>query len=100
DKTSSKRRKFFTIKKVAVFAGSVFLLLLIGYTTLLYGGKMFVDEKKLFVSSPTTIETEDGEVIWYLYDEYRLPVELEEIPEHVQIEFQQMEIKQFYDNSG
>src|SRR5690625_4580120 len=39
DKTSSKRRKFFTIKKLAVFAGSVFLLLLIGYTTLLYGGK-------------------------------------------------------------
>lgn len=100
DKTSSKRRKFFTIKKLAVFAGSVFLLLLIGYTTLLYGGKMFVDEKKLFVSSPTTIETEDGEVIWYLYDEYRLPVELEEIPEHVQNAFLAIEDKRFYEHSG
>src|SRR5699024_2908405 len=42
---SPTKKRFFTIRKISVILGSFILLLLIGYTTLLYGGKMFVDEK-------------------------------------------------------
>lgn len=95
-----EKKNFFTWKKTAVIVGSMFLLLLIGYTTLIYGGKLFVDEKKLFIAPPTTIETEEGEVIWYVYDEFREPVDLDQIPKHVQEAFISIEDKRFYSHSG
>jgi len=61
---------------------------------------LFVDEEKLAISPPTTIETEDGEIIWYLYDEYRLPVDIEQIPDHVINAFIAIEDKRFYEHSG
>lgn len=95
-----KNKKFFTWKKTLILIGSLFLLLLIGYTTLIYGGKLFVDEKKLFIAPPTTIETSEGEVIWYVYDEFRDPVDIEQIPEHVLQAFVSIEDKRFYSHSG
>ena len=89
-----------TFKHIVISFGAAFILALIAYTTILYGGKMFVDEERLAISPPTTIETEDGEIIWYLYDEYRLPVKLEQIPDHVLHAFIAIEDKRFYEHSG
>lgn len=86
--------------RVLLLIGSAFVLALIAYTTILYGGKLIVDEDKLLVSPPTTIETTDGEIIWYLYDEFRLPVSLEHIPKHVQDAFIAIEDRRFYSHTG
>lgn len=83
-----------------LIVGTAFVLALIAYTTILYGGKLFVDEDKLLISPPTTIETTDGEIIWFIYDEYRLPVELKQIPEHVQNAFIAIEDRRFYTHTG
>lgn len=90
----------FKLRHVIVSIGTVFVLALIAYTTLLYGGKLFVDEDKLLITPPTTIETEEGEILWYLYDEYRLPVDLEEMPDHVKDAFVAVEDKRFYSHGG
>lgn len=107
-KTGQKRRKAtdenkgfrLSVKHFILSLGVVIVLALIAYTTILYGGKLIADEDKLAISPPTTIETEDGEIIWYLYDEYRLPVDLEEIPDHVKDAFVAIEDKRFYSHSG
>ncbi len=98
---STEKKSFtFSIKYMILSLGSVFVLALIAYTIILYGGKLIVDPDKLIISPPTTIETEDGEIVWYLYDQYRLPVDLEEVPEHVQDAFIAIEDKRFYTHSG
>ena len=96
-----KKRTFeLSLKHYLISLGAVFVLALIAYTSILYGGKLFVDEEKLAISPPSTIETEDGEIIWYLYDQYRLPVKLEDIPDHVIDAFIAIEDKRFYEHSG
>src|SRR5690625_3587161 len=99
EKNANKRFRF-TLKHTIISLGIVFVLALIAYTTILYGGKLIVDEDVLVISPPTTIETEDGEIIWYLYDQYRLPVDLDQIPDHVQDAFIAIEDKRFYSHSG
>src|SRR5699024_1367405 len=89
-----------TVKYIVLSLGIAIVLALIAYTTILYGGKLIADEDKLMISPPTTIETEEGEIIWYLYDQYRLPVDLEQVPEHVQDSFLAIEDKRFYEHSG
>lgn len=99
--TGKGKKKFIPrFKTFMISIGSVFILALIAYTIILYGGKLFIDEDKLAVSPPTTIETEDGTIISYEYDQYRLPLDLEEIPEDVQDAFVMTEDKRFYSHSG
>lgn len=86
--------------RALLIVGIAFVIALTGYTTILYGGKLLVDDDKLIISPPTTIETTDGEIIWYLYDEFRLPVSLENIPEHVQDAFIAIEDRRFYSHTG
>lgn len=86
--------------RLILIAGSGFILALIGYTTILFGGRLIVDDEKLIISPPTTIETAEGEIIWYLYDEFRLPVKLDDIPEHVQDAFIAIEDRRFYSHTG
>lgn len=87
------------VRIVAIF-GAAFILALVAYTTILFGGRLIVDKDKLIISPPTTIETTDGDVIWYLYDEFRLPVKLEDIPDHVQEAFIAIEDRRFYQHTG
>ncbi len=87
------------VRIVAIF-GVAFVLALVAYTTILFGGRLIVDEDKLVISPPTTIETTDGDVLWYLYDEFRLPVKLDDIPEHVQEAFIAIEDRRFYHHTG
>lgn len=97
---SEKAPFTFKLRHAIVSIGTVFVLALIAYTTILYGGKLFVDQDKLLITPPTTIETEEGEILWYLYDEYRLPVDLEDIPDHVKDAFVTVEDKRFYSHGG
>src|SRR5690625_1062704 len=83
-KTKQSKRSFpWSLKTIILSFGIVFVLALIAYTTILYGGRLIADPNKLHITPPTTIETEEREIIWYIYDEYRLPVKLEEVPDHV-----------------
>src|SRR5699024_5817742 len=95
---SSKKR--IALKRLVISLGTVFVLSLIAYTTILYGGKLFVDENKLPVSGPTSIQNENGETVWQVYEQYRKPVNLEEIPEDMQNAFVATEDKRFYTHSG
>src|SRR5690625_139649 len=99
-RAKTTKKSFSSIKKVMVSIGIVFVLALIAYTTILYGGKLLVNEEQLTITPPTTIETEDGEIVWYLYEQFRLPVSLEQIPEHVQEAFIAIEDRRFYSHSG
>src|SRR5699024_5891134 len=85
---------------LALLIGIIFVLALIAYTIILYGGKVIVDEEKLAISPPTTIETEDGNIIDFIYEKYRIPVELEDIPDQVEDAFVLTEDKRFYSHSG
>lgn len=101
-KAKKAEKKPFTLKlrHFIISVGVVFVLALIAYTTILYGGKLFVDQSKLIITPPTTVETEDGEILWYLYDEYRLPVDLEQMPDHMKEAFIAVEDKRFYSHGG
>ena len=90
----------FKIKSLVIAIGITFLLALTTYTAILYGGKLIVDEEDLILSNPTTIETTDGEVVWELYEEYRKPISLEEMPEDLKNAFIAIEDKRFYEHTG
>src|SRR5699024_8368657 len=70
------------------------------YSTIIYGGKLVVNQDKVFITPPTTIETEGGEILWYLYDVYRLQVDLEDISYHVKESSVTVEDKRFYSHVG
>src|SRR5690625_1229184 len=88
------------IKTGAIAVGLTFLLALIAYTVILYGGKLIVDEEELILSSPTTIEAADGEVIWEIFDEYRLRIRLDDMPEDVKTSFVAIEDNRFYEHNS
>src|SRR5699024_12731861 len=69
---SEKAPFTFKLRHAIVSIGTVFVLALIAYTTILYGGKLFVDQDKLLITPPTTIETEEGEILWYRSEERRV----------------------------
>ncbi|TFJ93541.1 transglycosylase domain-containing protein [Lentibacillus salicampi] len=85
-----------------LFLSFVFILMLglIGYAVILFGGGLIVDEEDMVLDATTTIETNDGTVIGKLYDENRIPITLERIPEHVQEAFIAVEDRRFYDHAG
>src|SRR5699024_1964702 len=97
---SEKAPFTFKLRHAIVSIGTVFVLALIAYTTILYGGKLFVDQDKLLITPPTTIETEEGEILWYLYDEFRFTFDLEYISDYVKDAIVTMEDKNFYSHSG
>lgn len=97
---NNEKENIMTLKRAIISIFAVFVLALIAYTTILYGGSVIADDDKLLITPPTTIETTDGEIIWYLYDEFRLPVKLEQIPQHVQDAFIAIEDKRFYSHTG
>ncbi|TRM11853.1 PBP1A family penicillin-binding protein [Lentibacillus cibarius] len=80
----------------------VFLVLLgiIGYAAILFGGNFVVDEEDLIPDATTTFETREGEVIGKLYNENRIPVTMDDIPEYVQKAFIAIEDRRFYDHGG
>ncbi|WP_407271643.1 transglycosylase domain-containing protein [Radiobacillus sp. PE A8.2] len=87
--------------KWLVFALVVTILLgLLGYVTILFGGRFIVDEKAFVFDTTSTIETEDGVVLASFYHENRTPVTIEQIPVHVQDAFIAIEDQRFRDHAG
>src|SRR5699024_484302 len=95
-----KKKRKLRPRHLMIVCGLVFVLFLVAYTAILYGGKLIIDEEKLIIKSPTTIETVDGEIVWSFYDEYRIPLSLDDIPEHVIYAFIAIEDRRFYEHSG
>lgn len=87
--------------KWSVLVLAVILTLgLIGYSIILFGGKLVIDEEKLILDATTTVETVDGKVIGELYHENRTPVSLDKIPTHVKEAFIAIEDGRFYKHAG
>ncbi|WP_052360714.1 transglycosylase domain-containing protein [Oceanobacillus manasiensis] len=79
---------------------AILVLSLIGFTLILYGGGLVVDDEAFLLDSTTTIETEDGTVIGKLYNENRELVSIDRIPNHVKNAFVAIEDRRFYDHAG
>lgn len=94
---SSIRKKIKWLLLSSVF---ILIIAIIGYTAILFGGNLVVDEEDLILDATTTIETSDGQIIGKLYSENRVPVRLEEIPDHVKEAFVAVEDRRFYDHGG
>lgn len=90
----------YIIKWASIIIVGICLLSLLGYSFILYGGKLVVDEEALILPATTTIETTEGEVIAKIYEENRQPIELAEVPEHVIQAFVAIEDRRFYQHAG
>ncbi|MGM8366085.1 PBP1A family penicillin-binding protein [Virgibacillus sp. W0181] len=102
-KTRSERHQKTFIqkfKKWITFIGIICILLLTMLTVIIYGGKLIVKEENMVLPATSAIETEDGEVLWELYEQYRKPVPLSSVPEHVREAFIAIEDRRFYSHSG
>ncbi|SFD37146.1 penicillin-binding protein 2A [Lentibacillus persicus] len=90
-----KKLKWLLLSLVFVLA-----LAAMGYATVLFGGALIVDKEDMILDATTTIETNDGTVIGKLYEENRVPLSLDDIPEHVRKAFIAIEDRRFYQHSG
>ncbi|SDM00045.1 transglycosylase domain-containing protein [Sediminibacillus halophilus] len=88
------------LKWPLLIGGAIFLLGLIGYLTILFGGRFVVDEQDLILPAATVVETKAGERIGEIYDEYRRPVTIKQIPDHVEDAFVAIEDNRFYEHAG
>lgn len=88
------------IKRWVVTIGIIFILFLICLTTIVYGGKLIVNDNEIVLPATTTIVDEKGTVLWELYEEYRKPIPLDQIPDHVQQAFIAVEDRRFYSHGG
>ncbi|WP_053220415.1 transglycosylase domain-containing protein [Virgibacillus senegalensis] len=88
------------LKWPLLIVGAVFLLGLIGYLTILFGGRFVVDDEDLVLPAATIVETKEGERIGEIYEEYRRPVTIKQIPDHVENAFLAIEDNRFYDHAG
>ncbi|WP_077325003.1 transglycosylase domain-containing protein [Virgibacillus siamensis] len=88
------------IKWLVLSFSIIIVLGLLGYAAVLFGGALVVDKEDLTLDATTTIETSDGKVIGKLYEENRIPVSIEKIPDHVQEAFVAIEDRRFFDHQG
>ncbi|HLR65775.1 transglycosylase domain-containing protein [Virgibacillus alimentarius] len=100
----SRKERLFSmsqkLKKPLFIMGFIVVLGLIGYGLILFGGKLVVNQEDLVLDTTTTIETADGKVISKLYNENRIPVSIDDIPEHVKNAFISIEDRRFYKHAG
>src|SRR5690625_4193318 len=89
-----------TVKWLLIITGTVFIMGLLGYLFIIFGGKLIVDHDQLILDATTTIETTDGDILTELYYENRQPVDIEYIPDHVKNAFIAIEDKRFYNHAG
>lgn len=91
------------LRRLKIILLAVCLLIffsLFGYGIILAGGDIVADEEKLILDGTTTIETEDGEIIGKLFHENRIPIPIDQIPQHVQDAFIAIEDQRFYEHAG
>lgn len=91
------------IKKVNVIIGlfiAIIILSFSGYLFILFGGMLVVDEEALELDARTTIETSEGAFVAEVYNEKRIPVDINDIPLHVQSAFISVEDRRFREHAG
>ncbi|MGP4041958.1 transglycosylase domain-containing protein [Gracilibacillus sp. D59] len=90
-----KRYKWYSI----IFA-SMFLLSVLGYLFIIFGGRIVFDERAVILPTASKVVAEDGTVLGKLYNENRDYVTLEQIPDHVEEAFIAIEDQSFYEHAG
>src|SRR5699024_554410 len=97
-----KPRMSFSHLLKRLFGWAVFIIIfaLLGYATILFGGKWVVDDEQMVLDATTKIETADGEVIGGRYQKHRAPVVLGDLAEHVKSAFIAIEVRRFYEHAG
>ncbi|WP_077623116.1 transglycosylase domain-containing protein [Sediminibacillus massiliensis] len=97
EKIKSYYQKF---KWPLVALGLSLLLGLIGYATIVFGGRFVVDDKDLILPAATVLETKDGKEVGEIYTENRDLVAIDDIPDHVEDAFLAIEDNRFYQHAG
>ncbi|MFA1819057.1 transglycosylase domain-containing protein [Virgibacillus oceani] len=97
-------KKYFNLSKkvkwIIYSISSILLLGIIGFSFILFGGRLVVDEEDLILDTATTFETREGQVIGKLYNENRTLLSIDQIPDHVQQAVISIEDRRFYDHAG
>ncbi|SHH05422.1 transglycosylase domain-containing protein [Virgibacillus chiguensis] len=98
-----KKKRSRLLKKWKIILYSCLFMIIIGlvsYASIIFGGRLIVDDEQFFLDATTTVETRDGKVIGRLYHENRTLANLDDIPEHVRDAFIAIEDRRFYDHQG
>src|SRR5699024_2847053 len=97
-------KKYFTLSKkmkwIIYTISSILMLGLIGFSFILFGVVLVVDEENLVLDAATTLEPREGEVIGTLYNDNRTILRIDQIPEYVQQAFISIEDRRFYNHAG
>ncbi|CQR47027.1 Penicillin-binding protein 1F [Paraliobacillus sp. PM-2] len=88
------------VKWISIVLGAIFLLGIIGFVFIIFGGELVVNEEDLILPATTIVETEDGELVGKLYKENRELVSIDQIPNHVQQAFVAVEDVRFDEHAG
>ncbi|KAB8139048.1 penicillin-binding protein [Gracilibacillus oryzae] len=78
----------------------MFLLAIIGYSFIIFGGRFVFDETAVNLPTASTVVAQDGTVVGKLYTENRDYVTIDQIPDHVEEAFLALEDQRFYDHAG
>ncbi|QGH35701.1 PBP1A family penicillin-binding protein [Gracilibacillus salitolerans] len=87
-------------KWLSIIVSSMFLLAVLGYLFIIFGGRFVFDERAVILPTASKVVAEDGTVLGKLYTENRDYVTLEQIPDHVEEAFIAMEDQRFYEHAG
>ncbi|GAB2533466.1 transglycosylase domain-containing protein [Gracilibacillus alcaliphilus] len=85
---------------ISIIFASMFLISILGYLFIIFGGRFVFDEKAVILPTTSTVVAEDGTILGELYTENRKYVTINQIPEHVQQAFLAVEDQRFYDHAG
>src|SRR5690625_1992700 len=93
-----KKQKFINrkIKWSLVDLGTLIILTLLGFISLLFGGRFIVNEDNFILPATTTVETANVEVIGELFEERRYPVMIEVILDYIQVAIYAVYDDRFY----
>lgn len=83
----------------AVLVG-ILIIGFLGYLGILFAGDYVIDKEDLVLDSATKIVDQDGDLVTKLYVENREPVDIKDIPEHVQQAFIAVEDSRFHEHHG
>lgn len=87
-------------KWLILILSGVIILGLIGYSIILFGGRLVVDEEQLILHAKTEVILSDGTVIKEFYEEKRQPIHISTLPAHVKDAFIAIEDRRFYEHAG
>ncbi|WP_235817524.1 MULTISPECIES: transglycosylase domain-containing protein [Gracilibacillus] len=93
-------KKIKPYKWIVLIASSMFLIALLGYLFIVFGGRFVFDEKAVILPTTSRVVAEDGTLLGKLYTENRDYATLEQIPDHVEKAFLAVEDQDFYQHAG